>query len=72
VPGVLGGLAYVREGVVEALGPSRCRVSMGAWSWHALAASFGRFDADIEVVGPPELKEAFTELARRYAAAGAP
>jgi predicted DNA-binding transcriptional regulator YafY len=61
---------YVREGVVEALDASHCRVSMGAWSWRALAASFGRFDADIEVTGPPELKEAFAQLATRYAAAG--
>jgi hypothetical protein len=34
----------------------------------ALAASLGRFDADVEVVGPPELEEAFGLLAARYAA----
>jgi hypothetical protein len=34
-----------------------------------LAATIGRFDADIEVVGPAELKDAFAALARRYAAA---
>lgn len=32
-----------------------------------LAAALGRFDADIEVVGPTELKDAFAHLARRYA-----
>ncbi|WP_328449044.1 helix-turn-helix transcriptional regulator [Amycolatopsis sp. NBC_00438] len=62
---------YVHEGLVEALDVSHCRVAMGAWSWPALAASFGRFDADIEVVGPPELREAFAELATRYTAAAA-
>ncbi|ANN18411.1 transcriptional regulator [Amycolatopsis orientalis] len=60
---------YVRDGVVEELGPDRCRLVLGSWSWAGLAASIGRFDADIEVVGPPELKEAFASLARRYAKA---
>ncbi len=62
---------HTRDGVVEALGPDRCRLAVGSWSWPALAASLGRFDADVEVVGPPELKEAFALLARRYAAAAA-
>jgi predicted DNA-binding transcriptional regulator YafY len=62
---------YARDGVVEELGPSRCRLVLGAWSWPGLAATFGTFDADIEVVGPPELKDAFAHLARRYAVAGA-
>nr|WP_236808842.1 transcriptional regulator [Amycolatopsis albispora] len=62
---------YVRDGVVEELGPDRCRLVAGSWSWAGLAASLGRFDADIEVVGPPELKRAFGNLARRYAAAAA-
>ncbi|WP_410669407.1 helix-turn-helix transcriptional regulator [Amycolatopsis sp. cmx-4-68] len=61
--------AYARDGVVEELGPDRCRLVLGAWSWAGLAASIGRFDADIEVVGPAELKAAFGRLARRYAAA---
>ncbi|WP_181772871.1 helix-turn-helix transcriptional regulator [Amycolatopsis pittospori] len=58
---------YVRDGVVEEVGPDRCRLVLGSWSWAGLAASIGRFDADIEVVGPAELKEAFALLARRYA-----
>jgi predicted DNA-binding transcriptional regulator YafY len=62
---------YARDGVVEELGPDRCRLVLGAWSWPGLAASLGRFDADIEVVGPGELKEALGRLARRYAAAAA-
>lgn len=60
---------YVHDGVVEELGPDRCRLAVGSWSWPALAAAVGRFDAAIEVVGPPELKDAFARLARRYAAA---
>ncbi|MEU6002647.1 WYL domain-containing protein [Streptomyces sp. NPDC047197] len=58
---------YSREGLVEALGPHRCRLVLGSRSWPGLAAAIGRFDADIEVVGPRELKDAFAHLARRYA-----
>ncbi|MFC8075312.1 helix-turn-helix transcriptional regulator [Streptomyces sp. NPDC057307] len=57
---------YVHDGVVEEFGPHRCRLVLGSWSWPALAAALGRFDADIEVVGPAELKAAFARLARRY------
>lgn len=57
---------YAGDGIVEELGPSSCRLVLGAWSWVALAASFGRFDADIEIVGPPALRDAFAVLARRY------
>ncbi|MDQ0797963.1 hypothetical protein QFZ58_006451 [Streptomyces sp. B1I3] len=60
---------YLRDGVVEELGPDRCRLVLGAWSWPGLAAAVGRFDAGIEVVGPAELRNAFARLARRYAAA---
>ncbi|MEV7803090.1 WYL domain-containing protein [Microbispora sp. NPDC088329] len=65
---------YTRDGIVEELGPDRCRLVLGSWSWPGLAAAIGRFDADIEVVGPAELREAFAHLARRYtrAASGAP
>jgi biotin operon repressor len=62
---------YSREGIVTALGPDRCRLVLGSWSWAGLAAAIGRFDADIEVVGPAELRAAFAHLGRRYAAAGA-
>lgn len=58
---------HTRDGVVEELGPDRCRLVLGSWSWPGLAAAIGRFDADIEVVGPAELKDAFARLARRYA-----
>ncbi|MFD7858937.1 helix-turn-helix transcriptional regulator [Streptomyces microflavus] len=62
-------LRHTREGIVEELGPDRCRVVLGSWSWPGLAAAIGRFDADIEVIGPPELASAFAHLATRYAAA---
>ncbi|MCQ1956414.1 WYL domain-containing protein [Arthrobacter sp. zg-Y826] len=62
---------FAGDGTVEAVGPDRCRVEAGSWSWVALAASFGRFDAELEVVGPPELASAFGTLAARFAAAAA-
>lgn len=58
---------YSRDGLVEEIGPNRCRLVIGSWSWTGLAADIGRFDADIEVVGPTELKDTFAHLARRYA-----
>jgi predicted DNA-binding transcriptional regulator YafY len=64
-------VSFVGNGVVEALGPDRCRLVLGGWSWPGLAATIGRFDADIEVVGPAELRAAFGVLARRYASAAA-
>ncbi|MER8185112.1 WYL domain-containing protein [Kitasatospora sp. NPDC094015] len=60
---------HAHDAVVEEIGPNRCRVVLGSWSWPGLAAAVGRFDADIEVIGPPELRAAFAHLARRYAAA---
>ncbi|THV40864.1 helix-turn-helix transcriptional regulator [Glycomyces buryatensis] len=56
--------------IVEELGPKRCRLTLGAWSWIGLAALFGTFEADFEVIGPPELIDACAELAQRYKAAG--
>nr|WP_204031894.1 WYL domain-containing protein [Micromonospora qiuiae] len=66
---------FIHDGVVEELGPQRCRLTLGSWSWSwswpGLAAAVGRFDADIHVIGPPELRAAFAQLARRYADAAA-
>jgi predicted DNA-binding transcriptional regulator YafY len=59
---------YAGDAVVEAVGSGRCRLVAGSWSWPALAARLGRFDADIEVLRPAELKEAFAHLARRFTA----
>jgi hypothetical protein len=58
---------YTSDGIVEELGQDRCRLVLGSWSWPGLAAAIGRFDADIEVIGPAELQAAFADLARRYA-----
>ena len=57
------------DGVVVDLGDGRCRLVKGSWSWAGLAAGLGQLDADIEIVGPPELRAAFDRLARRYAVA---
>ncbi|MFE1472199.1 helix-turn-helix transcriptional regulator [Nocardiopsis dassonvillei] len=58
---------FAHDGLVEEVGPERCRLVLGSWSWVGLASAVGRFDADFEVVGPPELEDAFARLARRYA-----
>jgi predicted DNA-binding transcriptional regulator YafY len=59
-------IPFAGDGVVEQLGPDRCRVVLGSWSWVGLAAGLGRFDADIEGVRPDELRRACARLARRY------
>ena len=58
---------FARDAVVEELGPDRCRLTLGSWSWTGLAADIGRFDTAIEVIGPPELTAAFARLATRCA-----
>lgn len=63
---------FAGDGTVEAVGPDRCRLTAGAWSWTALAAQLGRFDTEIEVVGPPELADACQALADRYTRAARP
>ncbi|GLY92867.1 WYL domain-containing protein [Actinoplanes sp. NBRC 103695] len=57
---------FAGNAVVEDAGPDRCRAVLSSWSWIGLAASLGRFDAEVEVAGPPELREACATLARRY------
>ena len=61
---------YARDGVVEAVDPGRSRVRLGAWSWAGLAARLAQWDADVEVIDPPELRAAFAELADRAGRAG--
>ena len=56
---------FVDDGLVEDLGPDQCRLVMGSWSWMALAAAIGRFDADVTAAEPAELRQAFARLARR-------
>ncbi|MDI2131298.1 helix-turn-helix transcriptional regulator [Yinghuangia seranimata] len=58
---------FAQDGIVEDLGPDRSRLTLGSWSWTGLAAAIGRFDTDIHVIGPPELTNAFAQLAARYA-----
>ena len=61
-------IPFAGEGIVEDLGPDRCSLEVGSWSWVALAAALNRFDTDIEVIRPPELGDAFARLAERNAA----
>ncbi|MEU0470407.1 WYL domain-containing protein [Amycolatopsis sp. NPDC006131] len=60
---------FAGDGVVEEVAPGRTRLLSGAWSWTALAAGLARFDAEIEVIGPPQLRAAFSDLAARAARA---
>jgi len=60
-------LPFAGHGIVEDLGPDRCSIEVGSWSWVALAASLNRFDTDIDVIGPPELTHSFAQLAARNA-----
>lgn len=60
-------LPFSGDGTVTAVEQDSCTLEAGSWSWGALAASFGRFEASMEVVEPPELASAFATLADRYA-----
>lgn len=63
-------LPFAGEGRVTAIDERTCSLEAGSWSWGSLAASLGRFEVAMEVVGPPELRAAFATLAERYARAG--
>lgn len=60
---------YALDGLVEELGPHRCRLTLGSWSWASVVAMIVRYDADVEVVGPPELRAELDLVARRLARA---
>ncbi|MFD5753542.1 helix-turn-helix transcriptional regulator [Streptomyces sp. NPDC127033] len=60
---------FAQDGIVEELGSRRCRLTLGSWSWSGLAAAIGRFDTDVDVIGPPQLAAACADLAARYARA---
>ena len=47
----------------------RSRVVLGSWSWTGLLATVAMFDADLELVGPAELRETAAVLAGRFGAA---
>jgi predicted DNA-binding transcriptional regulator YafY len=55
-----------RGAFVEEVTPTSCRLVLSAWSWTGLAATFGMFECDLELVGPQELKDAAAQLATRY------
>lgn len=57
---------FAQDGIVEELDSHRCRLVLGSWSWTGLAATIGRFDTDVDVIGPPQLATAFADLAARY------
>lgn len=61
-------LPFAGDGTVTAIDARTCSLEAGAWSWGALAASFGRFEVPMEVIDPPELASACATLAERYAA----
>lgn len=60
---------FTGDDTAEEIGPGRTRLVTGSWSWASLAAKLARFDAEIEVIGPPALSDAFAGLARRAARA---
>ncbi|MHA3703251.1 helix-turn-helix transcriptional regulator [Jatrophihabitans sp. YIM 134969] len=60
---------FAGDGTVTAVAADRCRLDLGSWSWAGLAASLARFDAELEVEGPDELRRAFADLATRAARA---
>jgi len=56
---------------LEPLGPDRCRLTRGSWSWEGLAAAFAASAADYTVEGPEELRSATAALAERLRGASA-
>jgi predicted DNA-binding transcriptional regulator YafY len=57
------------DATLEELGPDRCRLTLGSWSWTALAAKVAGFDAPFDVIDPPALREATVAVADRLHAA---
>ncbi|MEU0885022.1 WYL domain-containing protein [Lentzea sp. NPDC005914] len=58
---------FVGDDTAEEVGPHRTRLLTGSWSWASLAAKLARFDAEIEVIEPPALVDAFAALSERAA-----
>lgn len=56
---------FVGDGTAHALAPGSTRVTLGSWSWGALAARFAAYEADLADVEPAELRDAFAELSGR-------
>ncbi|MFJ3379184.1 helix-turn-helix transcriptional regulator [Curtobacterium sp. NPDC090217] len=53
------------DAVLEELDGDRCRLTIGSWSWTALAARFAGFDAGFSIEGPRALRDAALTLAGR-------
>lgn len=53
------------DAIVKVQSEQRTAVTMGSWSWRALAARFAGFDADLSIVGPPDLRQAALDVGRR-------
>ena len=62
---------FAHDGVVEAIDARQCRLTLGSWSWAGLVAALIRYDADLEVVGPPELRDELARVGERLASAAA-
>ncbi len=60
-------IPFAGDGTVTPIDEHTCILGSGSWSWGALAASFGRFEAPMEVIEPAELATAFADQAERYA-----
>lgn len=60
---------FAGDDTAEEIGPDRTRLITGSWSWASLAAKLARFDTEVEVIGPPALRDAFAVLAGRAARA---
>ncbi|WP_022927263.1 helix-turn-helix transcriptional regulator [Patulibacter americanus] len=56
---------FVGDAELAPIDDDHCRLTLGAWSWVALASRITGFDAEVEVIGPPELADAFRALAAR-------
>ncbi|MFD1723081.1 helix-turn-helix transcriptional regulator [Amnibacterium endophyticum] len=50
---------------IEALDAERARVTLGSWSWPALAARFAGFGAVLQIEGPEALRDAAVDVAAR-------
>lgn len=59
------------EGTVTPRDDTSCTVEVGSWSWPALVAWLLMFEAEMEVLGPPELAAALDEVGARVARASA-
>jgi len=57
--------------VVEPVDATRCRLTLGGWSWAGVAGLYATFDADLSDVEPEQLRDAFAALSQRAREASA-